>query len=56
MSIGKTVLIKYVHNGFAKEYTIVGHLEANPLARQDFQRIAHRQSADRLEKRRQIVV
>jgi transcription elongation factor GreA len=31
VSIGKTVLIKYLHNDFAKEYTIVGHLEANPL-------------------------
>jgi transcription elongation factor GreA len=31
VSIGKTVMIKYLHNGFTREYTIVGHLEANPL-------------------------
>jgi len=29
--IGKTVNIKFAGNGIEKEYTIVGHLEANPL-------------------------
>jgi len=32
VSIGKTVSIKFVANDKIKEYTIVGHLEANPLA------------------------
>ncbi|MGD9909026.1 MAG: transcription elongation factor GreA [Candidatus Izemoplasmatales bacterium] len=29
--IGKTVNVKFVGNNIEKEYTIVGHLEANPL-------------------------
>lgn len=29
--IGKTVVVRFVSNGIEKEYTIVGHLEANPL-------------------------
>lgn len=29
--IGKTVVVRFVSNGIEREYTIVGHLEANPL-------------------------
>jgi len=29
--IGKTVVVRFVSNAIEKEYTIVGHLEANPL-------------------------
>lgn len=32
VTIGKTVQIKFLHNNLVKEYTIVGHLEANPLS------------------------
>jgi transcription elongation factor GreA len=32
VSIGKTVQIKFLVNNSVKEYTVVGHLEANPLA------------------------
>lgn len=32
VSIGKTVVLKFLASNNTKEYTIVGHLEANPLA------------------------
>lgn len=32
VSIGKTVVIRFLASGNVKEFTIVGHLEANPLA------------------------
>ncbi|HOW38003.1 MAG TPA: transcription elongation factor GreA [Candidatus Izemoplasmatales bacterium] len=32
VSIGKTVSIKFLAAGSVREFTIVGHLEANPLA------------------------
>jgi transcription elongation factor GreA len=32
VSIGKTVAIKFLASGSTREFTIVGHLEANPLA------------------------
>ncbi len=32
VSIGKTVAIRFLASGSTREFTIVGHLEANPLA------------------------